>query len=206
MNIAHVCPYDFAHPGGVASHILAIEPNMTRMGHAITIIAPASREVRHTKARFLSLGKSFPVPVSGSVARISLSPKLASRVREILSRTQFDIIHLHEPFMPMLCTTVLRHSDTVTVGTFHATEGKPGYMIGWPIGPIMFRRWARKLNGKIACCQEALGYARKFIPGPYEMIPDGGPFDFKTFITFSFGKIYLPFSCQIFRINRKITR
>jgi phosphatidylinositol alpha-mannosyltransferase len=119
------------------------------------------------------MGKPFPVPASGSIARISLSPRLTPRIKEILSEQEFDIVHLHEPFVPMLCTTMLRHSNAVTVGTFHATEGKPGYRLGWPINRIVLKRWARKLDGKIACCKEALGYASQYVPGPYEVIPDG---------------------------------
>ncbi len=173
MKIAHVCPYDFSHPGGVVSHILALERYLTRMGHQVTVIAPISEEVAFTGIRVIPIGKPFPVPVSESIARISLSVRLASRVREVMAQEKFDIVHLHEPLMPMLCTTVLCHSNTVNVGTFHAAEGKPGYRFGWPISQPLFRRWAAKLDGKVACCEAALEYATKYLPGPYEVIPDG---------------------------------
>lgn len=173
MKIAHVCPYDFSHPGGVMSHILALERYLTRMGHQVTVIAPVSGGVSFPGVRIVPIGKPFPVPANDSIARITLSLRLAPRVREVMAQQKFDIVHLHEPFVPMLCTTVLCHSNTVNVGTFHAAEGKPGYRLGWPISQMLLRRWARKLNGKVACCEAALGYAAKYIPGPYEVIPDG---------------------------------
>ena len=173
MKIAQVCPYDFAYPGGVVSHIIALERYLTQMGHQIKVIAPASKTVSALGDRFIAMGKPLPVPTSGSIARISLSLRLAPRIKELLAREEFDIIHLHEPFRPMLCLSVLRLSNTVNIGTFHAAEGEPGYHLGWPFGLIWVRRLARKLHGNIACAQASLEYAARFIPRSYEMIPDG---------------------------------
>jgi phosphatidylinositol alpha-mannosyltransferase len=59
------------------------------------------------------------------------------------------------------------------VGTFHACEGVPGYYFGWPVTPVLIRRRARKLGGRIAVSRPALEYARHHIPGEYEIIPNG---------------------------------
>ena len=58
--------------------------------------------------RFIRIGTPRPVPVSGSIARITLSVRLESQIKEVFEREKFDICHLHEPLMPTLCTTVLR--------------------------------------------------------------------------------------------------
>lgn len=173
MKIALVSPYDFAHPGGVPSHISSLEHYLTRMGHEVKVIAPASRAVNTFGDRFIPIGKPRPVPSSGSIIRISISLRLASSIKEVLTREKFDIIHLHEPFMPMLCSAVLRFSDTVNVGTFHAADGKPGYNWGRPISTWMIKRRLPKLRGKIAVSKPALKYHSKYIPGPFEVIPNG---------------------------------
>ncbi len=174
MKIALVSPYDFAYPGGVANHISALERCLTRMGHQVSVIAPASKAVSVFGDRFIPIGKPRSVPASGSIARVTISLRLASRIKEVLAREQFDIIHLHEPFVPMLCSAVLRFSNTVNVGTFHATQSRPGYnFFGWPISQIMRKRRARKLNGKISVSRPAMEFASKYIPGPYEIIPNG---------------------------------
>ena len=110
MKIALVSPYDFAYPGGVTNHISYLERHFTKMGHEVKIIAPASEAVSNLGDRFILVGKPRPIPVSGSIARITISPWLSSRIKTVLDREKFDIIHLHEPLMPMLCTTVLRLS------------------------------------------------------------------------------------------------
>jgi phosphatidylinositol alpha-mannosyltransferase len=91
----------------------------------------------------------------------------------VLAREKFDIIHLHEPFMPMLCSAVLRYSETANVGTFHAYHGSPGYNFGWPISAIILYRRRRKLMGKIAVSRPAMNFASNHIPGCYNIIPNG---------------------------------
>ncbi|MFC2008294.1 glycosyltransferase family 4 protein [Chloroflexota bacterium] len=173
MKIALVSPYDFAYPGGVVNHISALEHYFTRMGHEVKIIAPASKAVTDLGDRFIPIGRPRAVPTSGSIARITLSVRLASKIKEALSKENFDIIHLHEPFMPMLCTAVLRFSNTANIGTFHACHGRPGYNLGWPLIPVLLKRRARKLDGKIAVSKAAKEYAGKCVRGYYNTIPNG---------------------------------
>jgi len=175
MKIALVSPYDFAYPGGVANHISSLEHQFTRIGHEVKVIAPLSKADPDSlfNGRFIPIGRPRPFPTSGSITRITISLRLASLIKPVLEREKFDIIHLHEPFMPMLCTAVLRFSKTVNVGTFHACEGKPGYDFGKPITTWMINRRCRKLHGKIAVSQPALQYASKYVNGQYCIIPNG---------------------------------
>ncbi len=173
MKIALVSPYDFAYPGGVVNHISCLEHNLTQRGHEVKIIAPASKAVHNFGDRFISVGKPRPLPVSGSIARITLSPWLSSRIKTVLEQEKFDICHLHEPLMPMLCTTVIRLSKIPTVGTFHASGGKSWYNFGTPLGKLLLKKWVRKLDGRIAVSQTALDYVSKYLPGDYTIIPNG---------------------------------
>lgn len=173
MKIALVSPYDFAYPGGVANHISSLERHFTRIGHEVKVIAPASRVIPDFGDRFIAIGKPRPIPSSGSIIRIPISLRLGPTIKEVLARENFDIIHLHEPFMPMLCSAVLRFSNTVNVGTFHAAQGRPGYNWGRPISTWMIRRRLNKLHGRIAVSEPAMNFVKKNIPGDYEIIPNG---------------------------------
>ena len=173
MKIALVSPYDFAYPGGVCNHISCLEQQFIQMGHEVKIVAPASKAVSSFGDRFIAVGKPRPIPVSGSIARITLSPWLSSRIKAVLDREHFDICHLHEPLMPMLCTTVLRLSNVPNVGTFHASGGKPWYSFGTPIGKLILKKWLHKLDGKIAVSEPAMEYVSKYFPGDYTIIPNG---------------------------------
>jgi phosphatidylinositol alpha-mannosyltransferase len=173
LKIALVSPYDFAHPGGVILHISYLERYFTKMGHAVKIIAPASRAVPDLGDRFIPIGRPRPIPSSGSIARVTVSLALAPKIREVLEGEKFDVIHLHEPLMPMLCTSVLRLSKTANIGTFHASYGKPGYNFARPLGKWILRRWFHNLDGKIAVSRPAVEYASTNFPGFYNIIPNG---------------------------------
>jgi phosphatidylinositol alpha-mannosyltransferase len=173
MKIALVSPYDFAYPGGVTNHISYLEQHFTRMGHEVKIIAPASKAVANLGDRFILIGKPRPIPVSGSIARITISPWLSSRIKATLDREKFDVIHLHEPLMPMLCTTVLRLSNRPNMGTFHASGARSWYNYGTPLAKLLLKKWFHKLDGKIAVSSLAMDCINKHFPGYYNIIPNG---------------------------------
>jgi phosphatidyl-myo-inositol alpha-mannosyltransferase len=173
VKIALVSPYDFAFPGGVTVHISHLEQHFTRAGHDVRVIAPASKAIPDFGNRFIPIGRPRPVPASGSIARITLSLHLSSRINAVLEEEKFDIVHLHEPLMPMLCTTILRLSPTGNVGTFHACHGTPGYDLAKPWGKWMLNRWFRRLQGRIAVSRPAMEFAYKYFPADYNIIPNG---------------------------------
>jgi len=173
MKIALVSPYDFASPGGVVSHISCLEQQFTRMGHDVKIIAPASAAIYTVGDRFIRIGTPRPLPVSGSVARITISLRLYGQVERVFEREKFDICHLHEPLMPNLCTTILRQKKCPMVGTFHASGGKPWYTMFSPIVKWYLDRWIRKLDGRITVSQVALRYVNTYFPAEYKIIPNG---------------------------------
>jgi len=173
MKIALVSPYDFVYPSGVNIHVSSLARRFTKMGHDVKIIAPSSGNVSAFGDKFIRIGTPIPIPIGGTICRITISLRLGPTIKSVLSQENFDIIHLHEPFMPMLCSAMLRFSNTANVATFHAFGSKPGYKFGRPISTIMLRRRLRKLDGKIAVSQAAMEFASKHIPGYYNIIPNG---------------------------------
>ncbi len=173
MKIALVSPYDFSHPGGVINHITNLYHRLVDMGHDVKVIAPTSKVVTTVGNDFVRIGRPVPLPASESIIRVSVSLNLGGTIKEVLAREKFDIIHLHEPFVPMLCSAILRFSDTVNVGTFHAADAKPGYRFGWPFSRLLLRRRRNKLHGRIAVSKVSWEYARKYVPGDYVIIPNG---------------------------------
>jgi len=173
MKIALVSPYDFAYPGGVVNHISSLERHFTRMGNEVRVVAPVSGARSVFGDRFIPIGRPRAIPTSGSIARVTISVRLSSQVKAVLDEEKFDIIHLHEPLMPMLCTTVLRLANTPTVGTFHAFGGRPGYDFGRPFSTLLLRKWFNKLDGKIAVSKPAMEFASRYFPAHYDVIPNG---------------------------------
>lgn len=175
MKIALVSPYDFPYPGGVTSHISHLRDNFVKIGHDVRIIAPSSADKELLRQdNIYVVGKPTPIAASGSIARITLSLRLSGQVKEILQREKFDVVHLHEPLLPVLPITVLRFSEAINVGTFHAYSGSS---LGYLYGKRILKRWFRKLHGKIAVSRPAMELVSQYFPGYYNIIPNGIDFE-----------------------------
>ena len=169
MKIAMVCPYDWSVEGGAKSHIVQLAARFRTWGHEVTIFAPASDPAR-AESECVVMGKPRSLRVSGSVARITFAWK-SPEVKAALLDGKFDVLHLHEPLMPLLPYHFLRYSDSATVGTFHAAKegGNRFYSYTTPLT----RRWFRKLEGKIAVSPAAVQLVSRYFKGYFNIIPNG---------------------------------
>jgi phosphatidylinositol alpha-mannosyltransferase len=170
MKIALVSPYDWSVMGGVNNHIVHLAEQFVDRGHNVHIVAAGSKPAKSDICPITTIGRAIPLRVSGSVARITLSLRTAGKVRRLLEEEDFDIVHVHEPFMPQLPVQFLRYSTAVNVGTWHAARDSNFVYV---YGRRLIKRWATKLDGKIAVSQAAVKHIEKYFPGYYNIIPNG---------------------------------
>ena len=163
MKIGLVTPYDWSYPGGVRDHVWHLAQEFIAMGHEIRILAPASGiQGKKPEKYILKMGGTTPIPINGSIARINLDPSLAQRVRAVLLRERFDVVHVHEPLVPGLSQQVLRCSRSLTVGTFHSASYSNIYstsQLAYASAYPLLRPLFHKLAGRIAVSTAA----REFI-------------------------------------------
>ncbi len=173
IKIALISPYDHAFLGGVTEHINSLAHQFRSWGHTVRIIAPCSAPQRIEDDDFIPMGRPVPVPSGGSIARISFSVWLRSRIRSLMQKEAFDVIHLHEPmagFVTLNTIGVADSLDAIKIGTFHTNKGTRLYRIG---GKRLAMPYFRRLNGRIAVSQPAYQFISRHLPGKYEIIPNG---------------------------------
>jgi phosphatidylinositol alpha-mannosyltransferase len=176
VKIALVSPYDFSHPGGVTEHITHLAGELKRRGAIVKLLTPASGDLPTavddvlSDGDFYRIGRAFPIPANGSIARITMSFHLARSIARTLDRERFDVIHFHEPLMPALPITVLRASRTCNVGTFHAYSKSS---IAYYYGRRLMRRYFRKLHGLVAVSEPARDFVSRYFRGDYRVVPNG---------------------------------
>jgi phosphatidylinositol alpha-mannosyltransferase len=176
MKIGLVSPYDYSYPGGVNVHVSYLAHEFALMGHQCKVIAPCHKKsISYFGEDAISVGRPFPVPRNGSLARITISPWLPVELKKVLKEGNFDVVHIHEPFVPLLSLSALLESNAINVGTFHAYWSKPRAY--WLLQSI-FGRWLPKLQGKIAVSEAAMQYVSRYLPGDYRIIPNGVDIDF----------------------------
>ena len=180
MKIGLVSPYDWSYPGGVQDHILRLASELRGRGHSVRILTPATgARGRQVEYGVYKLGWAAPLHVNGSVARIALAPDLSGRLRGILQREQFDVIHLHEPLASALGLSVLHLStsfNATLIGTFHAwarhsLASAPEW--AYASAAPFLGRYFRRLRGRIAVSTAAEEFVSRFFTGEYRVIPNG---------------------------------
>ena len=172
MKIALVSPYDWAMPGGVNRHVFNLAQQFLRRGHEVTVVAPASKRSGEEPPYLHVIGhSSIGLPVSGSVANISMSYNLSSRVKKLLAREQFDIVHIHEPFAPLLPFQFVRFSQATNVATFHAARDSGSRVYAYT--QFILQQWWHRIHGRIAHSQAALDLIGKYFDDDFRIIPSG---------------------------------
>jgi phosphatidylinositol alpha-mannosyltransferase len=138
----------------------------------VQVFAPSSRAVtEQEEPGFYRIGRPIPIRVNDSVARITLSFHLASRVAGILAAERFDVLHFHEPFMPAVPLNLLRMSTTANVGTFHAFARSN---LGYYYGRQLLKLYLKRLHATIAVSEPARDFVSRYFPtADPRIVPNG---------------------------------
>lgn len=172
MRIALVSPYDWSVPGGVNRHIQNLAENFIRRGHEPEIIAPSSRPLDPGSHHIRVIGESvIGLPASGSVANVCLSYDLGPRVKKLMQRESYDLVHVHEPFMPLLPFQFVRYSSAPVVSTFHAT--REGGSRVYAYTKFLIRPYWDDLRGRVCVSRAALRMISRYFADRYRIIPNG---------------------------------
>jgi phosphatidylinositol alpha-mannosyltransferase len=118
VRIGIVCPYSFDVPGGVQNHVMDLAEALIDLGHEVSVLAPADED-SPLPPYVVPAGRSVPFPYNGSVARITFGPVSTARVRRWLARGEFDVLHVHEPFVLSLSLLAVLSARGPVVATFH---------------------------------------------------------------------------------------
>ncbi len=182
MKVGIVVPYSWSYWGAVIEHVelkvaalreLGIETR-TIVGHDpegsfTRVLHP--RHGRHGRppADVIPVGRSVIVPANGALPNIVLSPSAIPRVHRALRREHFDVIHMHEPMTPVICTAALSWARCPVVATFHASGQLAWNSVGKPVWGFLMDR----IDHRIAVSEAARESADRWYPGDYELIPNG---------------------------------
>jgi phosphatidylinositol alpha-mannosyltransferase len=170
MKIGLVTPYIYPLPGGVNEHVRYLYEGLIERGHDVRIISSTHGLQRGDEGDVIRVGRGFSVPTNGSVGTLTVSPRYLSQIRALLARERFDVLHFHEPFVPLLSLFMLRESRSVNVATFHAYAG---WSTSYELGKRLLGGYARRLHGRIAVSAAARHFIDRYFPGDYKLIPNG---------------------------------
>ncbi len=175
MKIGLVCPYNIFLGGGVQEVVLALREGLATRGHQARIITPLPRGHRGVRPKsiiFLGTAANLKSPFH-TTAQVSVSLNVDA-IDAMLQREQFDILHFHEPWVPIMSRQLLSRSNSHNVATFHAKlpETIMSRTIERVITPYT-KSIIRYLGTLTAVSEPAAEYVRGLTSAPVTIVPNG---------------------------------
>ena len=182
MKVGIVVPYSWSFWGGVPEHADHQARALERLGvDTRTVIGhdPPGRLTKYLHPRegrhesppvhVIPVGRSVIVPANGALPNVVISPSAIFRMKRVLERERFDLLHVHEPMTPAIGIAALSFARMPLVATFHASGELAWMKLATPVWGFL----AERLDHRIAVSQDAADSARRYLPGDYEVIPNG---------------------------------
>ncbi len=166
-------------------HVEALAEEFIGRGNEVRVLAPfdppdrlsrlahrATAEPREVPDYLVPMGRTLGLGANGAVSNISVLPRYGVvRPRRELRGGDFDIVHIHEPLVPLIGWNAALGTRTPAVGTFHtySTKGFPNHVAS----ALGARRVFNRLAARIAVSEAAAWTGRRWYGGRYEIIPNG---------------------------------
>ncbi|HTH72516.1 MAG TPA: glycosyltransferase family 4 protein [Candidatus Pristimantibacillus sp.] len=175
MKIGIVLPYAINRGGGVLEVARAQQAELMKRGHDTYIITPRPRDYEgEPDDHYIFVGGSTDFRALAQATTIQISSGLRHEIDDMLEREQFDILHFHEPWVPMLGAQILSRSQSVNIATFHANMPETVMARTAGMAAMPFAKSILKyLDALTATSDAAALYARNLTDKPIAIIPLG---------------------------------
>ena len=166
-------------------HVEALAEEFLGRGHHVRVLAPfdppgrlsrllhrAPAEPREPPDYLIPLGRTIGFSANGAVSNLAPFPAGGvRRPRREVRQGEYDVIHVHEPLVPLVGWNATLAARAPVVGTFHAysTKAIPNH-IATALGA---RRVFNRLSARIAVSEAAAWTGQRWFGGHYEIVPNG---------------------------------
>ena len=135
------------------------------------LIGPTSTPFQSGTRRILALGRVRVGVLNGARSRVTLDFSIRTKIRDAMRAFRPDVVHLQEPFLPILNTFALGYAGAARrIGTFHTySETSRGYLWSWPWCQAILQR----LDGRIAVSAAAMSFATRYHAAPFDLVRHG---------------------------------
>lgn len=142
-------------------HVLAQAAELTKRGHDVRIITPKPRNHHQNPPKnMLFVGDSTNVKTPISTNAEVAANFTRNAIEELLETEQFDLIHVHEPEVPMLGSQIISKATCPVIATFHAMM--PPTTVARTIGAIR-SPLARPIYNRLSAITAVSNVAAEFV-------------------------------------------
>jgi phosphatidylinositol alpha-mannosyltransferase len=175
VKIGMVTEFFYPQPGGVSEHIRAVSHELGLLGHETVVLTSRIRgEIPENGPRVLRMGRSLPIRYNGSLSRITVGGGLQAQMNRLLDQERFDLLHVHNPFMPTLPLLALRNRRCPIVATFHSCYRRDVLV---SLFHSTLERLAQRIDARVAVSLSAQRTVGRLFPAEYHIVPNGVDYD-----------------------------
>ncbi|MBN2016176.1 glycosyltransferase family 4 protein [Candidatus Dojkabacteria bacterium] len=173
MKIGLVFDTTFDSDAGVQQYFKGLAKYLLVHGHDIRFLVPKSSREGEFKGKIIQFGSSIN-PV-GNVTSVPISFFVGGRkrIKEVLRKERFDIIHIGAPFSPFLGAKIVELCNCPVVSTYLVHTKNSIYKLGAKILGVFLLKAYRKIDAHLAISEVSKAEACVVIPGDYNVIPIG---------------------------------
>jgi phosphatidylinositol alpha-mannosyltransferase len=202
MRIGITCPHNIFTGSGVGEVVFMLQEGLSRRGHYVKILTPKPRNYDGEIANeIITLGVSVKTKAfSGTAWQWSVSAD-NDEIDAVLEREQFDILHFHEPWIPIWSQQLVQRSTAVNIATLHALsfDNMTSKTIKNVVTPYT-KPMIKYFDEFTAVSEAATSYFRTLSDRPVTIIPNG--IDIKKFSKRPASAVRHPHVKTIFFVGR----
>jgi phosphatidylinositol alpha-mannosyltransferase len=175
MRIALICPYHMWRGGGVKEHVLAVYQQFVNKGHYVRIITPMPTDYDgEVEEPIITLGTSRTTTAFAGTAWQWTFSVDTEAIDEVLNREKFDVLHYHEPWIPIMSRQLVSRSQSANVATMHGRwmdtmTAKTMNSVVTPYTKPMIKHF----DAFTAVSEAAAEYFKTLSSRPVDIVPNG---------------------------------
>lgn len=154
LRVAMFFSSDPASPGGVQEHVYHLAKSLHGLGHKVTVFVVDRNNILLPYPNVKKIGEFTEISTPIGYDLSFVNKKESEDYKEIFSSKKFDLLHIHDPFMPFLSYELLNVIDLPIITTYHATWEKDSILDAFSGFIPLFRdALSKKVKGSIFVSQ-----------------------------------------------------
>lgn len=174
MTIGLVCPYNITRGGGVQECVIHTRQELKARGHEVYILTPQPWDyVSGAPEGVVFIGAATQVKTLHTTSQISVSAS-NDVIDDVLQQHNFDVLHFHEPWVPVVSRQILSRSTCPNIATFHARL--PDTVVSKTFEKVITpytKSILKYINLYTAVSDAAATYIQSVTKVPIQIIPNG---------------------------------
>lgn len=171
LKIAFVIDDGLDKPDGVQQYVLTLGAWLQEKGHDVHYLSGETK--RKDVPQITSLSRNLKVRFNGNSLSTPL-PASPFRIKRLLDKEKFDVIHVQVPYSPFLAAQIVRFAGKKTriIGTFHILPVGRLQHFGTKLLGYALRFNLRKFNKFLSVSEPARQFAAKTFGIKSEILPN----------------------------------